>query len=100
MSEASFDKFLKLNASRGGRDKIYRVIQYAMKTNNAFYEKPPQNLKRMESSLSAARHVFRLTTFIESLYGLGSGGIRYSSLDYQIYTLIIINSYRFYNGIT
>jgi len=73
MSEASFDKFLKLNASRGGRDKIYRVIQYAMKTNNALYEKPPPNLKRMESSLSAARHVFRLTTFIESLYGLGSG---------------------------
>ena len=74
MSDASFDKFLKLNASRGGRDKIYRVIQYAMKTNNALYEKPPPNLKRMESSLSAARHVFRLTTFIESLYGLGSGG--------------------------
>ena len=74
MSDASFDKFLKLNASRGGRDKIYRVIQYAMKTNNALYEKPPPNLKRMESSLSAARHVFRLTTFVESLYGLGSGG--------------------------
>ena len=74
MSGNRFETFLKLNASRGGRDKIYRVIQYAMKTNNALYEKPPQNLKRMESSLSAARHVFRLTTFIESLYGLGSGG--------------------------
>ena len=33
MSTESFEKFLKLNASRGGRDKIYRVIQYAMKTN-------------------------------------------------------------------
>ena len=74
MSGNGFEKFLKLNSSRGGRDKIYRVIQYAMKTNNALYEKPPQNLKRMESSLSAARHVFRLTGFIESLYGLGSGG--------------------------
>ena len=76
MSGNNFDKFLKLNASRGGRDKIYRVIQYAMKTNNALYEKPPPNLKRMESSLSSARHVFRLTTFIESIYGLGTAGKR------------------------
>ena len=76
MSGNNFDKFLKLNASRGGRDKIYRVIQYAMKTNNALYEKPPPNLKRMESSLSSARHVFRLTTFIESIYGLGTSGKR------------------------
>ena len=74
MSGNSFEKFLKLNGSRGGRDKLYRVIQYGMKTNNSLYDKPPENLKRMESSLGAARHVFRLTTFIESLYGLGSAG--------------------------
>ena len=80
MSGNNFDKFLKLNASRGGRDKIYRVIQYSMKTNNALYEKPPPNLKRMESSLSSARHVFRLTTFIESIYGLGTAGKRILSL--------------------
>ena len=66
--------FLTLNGSRAGRDKIYRVIQYGMKTNNSLYDKPAENLKGIESSLSAARHVFRLTTFIESLYGLGSGG--------------------------
>ena len=87
MSGNSFEKFLKLNASRGGRDKIIKVIQYAMKTNNALYEKPPQNLKRMESSLSAARHVFRLTEFIESLYGLGSGGKNNLILESNVFHL-------------
>ena len=74
MSGNNFDKFLKLNGSKGGRDKMYKVIQYGMKTNNSLYDKPPQNLKRMESSFGAARHVFRLTNFIGSLYGLGSAG--------------------------
>ena len=74
MSGNSFDKFLKVNGSRGGRDKIYKFVQYGIKTNNSLYDNPPQNLQRMASSLGAAREVFRLTTFIESLYGLGSAG--------------------------
>ena len=75
MAENCVDTFVKLNASRGGRDKILRVIQYGMKTNNALCDKPPPNLTQVEASLSAARHVFRLTTFVESLYGLGSAGL-------------------------
>jgi peroxin-11B len=63
------DVVVKLNSSRGGRDKIFRTLQYGLRAVNSQPYLASNESKDLETTLASFRKLLRLGTFIDVLHG-------------------------------
>ena len=69
-SAAVMDSLVTLNNSRSGRDKVFRVSQYALKVINDFSASSSNGSKQLEKNLASFRKLLRFGTFVDTLYGI------------------------------
>ena len=63
------ETIVKLNSSRGGRDKVFRTLQYCLKAINSRPYLATVETRNLEKTLASFRKLLRLGTFIDVLHG-------------------------------
>ena len=63
------DSLVTLNNSRSGRDKFFRVTQYALKVVNDFGAAGDGG-RTLERNLASFRKLLRFGTFADTLHGI------------------------------
>ena len=74
------ETLVKVNSSRGGRDKVFRTLQYCLKAINSRPYLATNETRNLEKTLASFRKLLRLGTFIDVLHGARQSMHHHSSL--------------------